>query len=115
MQESRLLCWPRDEDQELRGEMLCVCPSKFDLMIDACQGREGAGKPRQAGSSGNGCTPLLTPAPSPKALPCTQVFGNRDFDIMWLKISWSSAPAVPSPTHSAVAGFRKWVRDPRVV
>lgn len=115
MQETRLLCCPRDEDQELRGAMLCVCPSKFDRRIDACQGRGGAGQPRQAGSSGKGHTPLLTPAPSPRALLCTMVFGNRDFNSMWLKSSWSSASAVPSPTHSAVAEFQKWVRDPRVI
>lgn len=110
-----MLCCPREEDQELRGEMLCARPSKFDWRIDACQGREGAGQPRQAGSSGNGYTPLLTPAPSPRALPCTLVFGNRDFNSMWLKSSWSSSPAVLSPTHSAVAEFQKWVRSPRVV
>lgn len=85
IQESRLLCFPRDEDQELEEETLCACPSKFDWRIDACQGREGAGQPRQAGSSGNGCTLLLTPAPSPRALPCTLVFGNRDFNSLWLK------------------------------
>lgn len=36
VQESRLLCFPRDEDQELMGEMLCACPSKFAWRIDPC-------------------------------------------------------------------------------
>lgn len=39
---------------------------------------------------------------------------------MWLKSSWSSALAVPGPTHSAgialaVAVFRRWARCPRLV
>lgn len=39
---------------------------------------------------------------------------------MWLKSSWSSAPAVSSPTHLArislaVAAFWRWARGPRLV
>lgn len=115
MQEGRLLCCPRDEDQEVRGEMLCAHPSKFDWRIDACLGREGVGQPRQVESSGNGCTSPPDIAPNLRALPCTLVFGNRDFNSTRLKSSWSSAPAVPSPTHSAVAEFERWVRGLRLV
>lgn len=51
-----LVCCPGGEDQALVGEMLSACPSEFDQRrTDTCQGREGAGHPRQAGSSGNGC------------------------------------------------------------
>lgn len=59
--------------------------------------------------------------PSPRALACREeVFGTRDFNSMWPKSSWSSAPAVSSLTHLAgiflaVAAFWRWVRGPRLL